>query len=67
MKCDYPKGKDGKLIDRVLSKQQWGEFGGVLGHYHVQNNKIDPGPAFQWDRVIRGARRELERTRHTGN
>jgi N-acetyl-anhydromuramyl-L-alanine amidase AmpD len=25
----------------------------------VQTNKIDPGPALDWDRVIRGARREL--------
>ena len=29
-------------------------YQGVLGHYHVQTNKVDPGPAFQWDRVISG-------------
>jgi hypothetical protein len=32
-------------------------YHGVLGHYHVQTNKTDPGPAMQWDRVIDGARR----------
>jgi N-acetylmuramoyl-L-alanine amidase len=67
MNCDYPKDKAGKLVDGVLSKGDWDGFGGILGHYHVQKNKIDPGPAFQWDRVIQGARRELERTRATGN
>jgi N-acetyl-anhydromuramyl-L-alanine amidase AmpD len=25
----------------------------------VQANKVDPGPAFDWDRVIGGARRLL--------
>ena len=24
----------------------------MLGHYHIQLNKTDPGPAFDWDRVI---------------
>ena len=28
-----------------------------MGHYHVQENKQDPGPAFQWDKVINGARK----------
>ena len=30
-----------------------------MGHYHVQTNKSDPGPAFQWDLVINGARNLL--------
>jgi N-acetyl-anhydromuramyl-L-alanine amidase AmpD len=30
-------------------------YQGILGHYHVQLNKVDPGPAFQWDTVIDGA------------
>jgi len=32
----------------------------VLGHYHIQTNKNDPGPAFQFDLVIDGARRLLQ-------
>ena len=23
-----------------------------MGHYHIQTNKDDPGPALQWDYVI---------------
>jgi hypothetical protein len=32
----------------------------VLGHYHVQTNKVDPGPALQWDYVIGEARRLMK-------
>jgi len=56
LKCDYPRDKDGNLLTKVLTPQQWKDFGGVIGHYHIQKNKVDPGPAFQWDRVIQGAR-----------
>ena len=35
---------------------------GILGHYHVQQNKVDPGPAFQWDRVVDGANELLSKT-----
>ena len=31
-------------------------YGGLMGHYHVQTNKTDPGPAFDWDRLVNGAR-----------
>ena len=58
--CDYPKDADGKLIPRKLDDEVWREYQGVLGHYHVQLNKTDPGPAFQWDKVIDGARELLQ-------
>lgn len=60
LKCEYPKDDQGKLIPHVLENKQWEEFGGVLGHYHVQKNKVDPGPAFNWEKVIGGAARLLE-------
>jgi N-acetylmuramoyl-L-alanine amidase len=56
IRCDYPRDKDGKLITQKLPDAELREYDGVLGHFHVQTNKIDPGPAFQWDRVINGAR-----------
>lgn len=58
--CKYPTDENGKLIDRKLPDQDWVKFRGVLGHYHVQKNKIDPGPAFQWERVVGGARKLLD-------
>ena len=57
--CDYPRDASGKLIPGKLPDPALAQYHGVLGHYHVQTNKIDPGPAFQWDKVINGARRLL--------
>jgi N-acetyl-anhydromuramyl-L-alanine amidase AmpD len=47
----------GILIRHALSGEQYEVYQGVLGHYHVQADKQDPGPAFQWDAIIRGARK----------
>jgi N-acetyl-anhydromuramyl-L-alanine amidase AmpD len=44
------------LITHKLPKEQLDAYEGVLGHYHIDLGKTDPGPAFQWDRVINGAR-----------
>ena len=54
--CNYPRDMNGDLIRQVLSEEEWGQYRGLLGHFHVQANKVDPGPAFDWDRVIDGAR-----------
>ncbi len=59
IKCDYPRGADGKLITKKLPTEELASYQGVIGHFHVQTNKTDPGPAFDWDRVIGGARRIL--------
>ena len=58
---DYPRDAQGKLIARALDDAQWESFHGLLGHYHVQKNKQDPGPAFQWDKVIGGVRALLRK------
>jgi len=59
IKCDYPKDASGKAITSKLPDDQLAAYQGVLGHYHIQANKSDPGPAFQWDYVIDQARRRL--------
>jgi N-acetyl-anhydromuramyl-L-alanine amidase AmpD len=59
MTPDYPRDANGNLITRVLDDTQWEQFSGLMGHYHVQENKQDPGPAFQWDKVINGARKRM--------
>ncbi|MBI1322943.1 N-acetylmuramoyl-L-alanine amidase [bacterium] len=55
IKCDFPKDSDGNLIPKKLPDEAFRSYQGILGHYHVQTNKVDPGPAFQWDRLIREA------------
>ena len=54
--CDVPRDASGKVIDHVLSDSQWAGYQGLLGHYHVQKEKDDPGPAFDWETVISGAK-----------
>lgn len=56
---DYPRDEEGRLITRELKREQWEAFQGVLGHYHIQDDKVDPGPGLQWDRVVNGARKLL--------
>jgi len=61
IQCDYPKDENGKLIPHVLTREQFDRFQGVIGHYHIQAEKQDPGPAFDWDRVIGGARKLMSK------
>lgn len=59
IKCDYPRDAQGNLVTQKLAEDELQAYQGVMGHFHIQTNKVDPGPAFQWDRVIQGARRLL--------
>ncbi len=54
--CDYPRDASGQVRPDALTRAEFDAYQGVLGHWHVQTNKTDPGPAFQWDPVINGAR-----------
>jgi len=55
VKLAYPVDKFG-LVTTKLPDKKLAHFEGILGHYHVQLNKIDPGPAFQWEKLISGAK-----------
>ncbi len=55
IRCDYPRDAAGMLVRAKLPGPELARYQGILGHYHVQTNKVDPGPAFQWDRLIKGA------------
>jgi N-acetyl-anhydromuramyl-L-alanine amidase AmpD len=59
LKCDYPRDGQGRLVPHKLPDDGLEKYQGVLGHFHVQTNKVDPGPAFQWDTVVLGARQLL--------
>lgn len=63
---DYPRGEDGRVLDRVMTDGEFEGFKGLLGHWHVQDNKIDPGPAMDWDRVVNGARKLMHEHRSRG-
>lgn len=59
--CDYPRDEQGHLVTGVLPPDRLASYRGLLGHFHVQQNKVDPGPAFEWDRVIDDSRRRMGR------
>jgi N-acetylmuramoyl-L-alanine amidase len=56
IKSDYPRDAEGKLITTKLDEETLQNYQGVIGHYHIQRNKIDPGPALDWDYLIKTAR-----------
>jgi N-acetylmuramoyl-L-alanine amidase len=59
IRCDYPRDGSGAVVTHKLEADRLASYQGILGHYHVQTNKVDPGPAFQWDRLIESARKLL--------
>ena len=59
LKCGYPLDAQGKLVPQKLPDAELENYQGVLGHYHIQTNKNDPGPAFDWERVVGGAQKIL--------
>jgi len=61
LKCDYPRDAEGKLVPQKLPDEELERFQGIIGHYHIQSNKVDPGPALQWDKLVEDARRLLKR------
>ncbi|MFN6401855.1 MAG: N-acetylmuramoyl-L-alanine amidase [Planctomycetota bacterium] len=59
IRLDVPRMPDGKFLDRTLTDQQWASFSGIMGHYHVQGNKSDPGPAMDWEYLLEESRAQL--------
>jgi N-acetyl-anhydromuramyl-L-alanine amidase AmpD len=58
---DYPRDERGALRTSLLAEEEVAAFSGVIGHYHVSSVKVDPGPAFDWERLMDGVQRELRR------
>jgi len=61
IRCDYPKDDHGALRTTTLPEAQLAAYSGLIGHYHLTPGKIDPGPAFQWDTVVEGAKKLMGR------
>ena len=57
IRLDAPRGSDGAVLPHALPAAKLEGHSGLLGHYHVQPNKVDPGPAFDWERVLTRARK----------
>lgn len=57
--ADAPRDARGAVANAALSAEEFETFRGILGHFHVQTNKHDPGPAFDWERFVRDVRAEI--------
>jgi hypothetical protein len=55
--CACPRDAAGRPATAKLPDDELAAYRGILGHYHIQTDKADPGPAFDWDRVLDGARK----------
>ncbi len=49
---EVPRDGNGRPRTGALTGAELEKFQGILGHYHVQQNKIDPGPAMRWDWLV---------------
>ena len=63
LELQAPRDEEGRVRTDVLTDDEYERFSGLIAHWHLTENKIDPGPAFDWDRVIHEARR-LRGERH---
>lgn len=61
IRLDAPRTPDGNVVPHALPADELRAFEGIVGHFHVQQNKQDPGPALQWDRLLRQAREHYAR------
>lgn len=61
LRCDYPRDASGRLATGRLPDDVLAGHTGLIGHWHIQGEKVDPGPAFQWDLVVENARSLLGR------
>ncbi len=53
---EAPRDAEGRVVAGRLSDEEEEAFEGLLAHWHISLGKRDPGPAFDWDRVLNGAR-----------
>jgi len=47
---EFPRDAEGAVVATVLPGKG-ADFAGILGHSHLTRGKVDPGPAFEWERL----------------
>lgn len=57
IRADVPREPDGRRLETAFPDMEALKgYRGLLGHLHVTSQKVDPGPAFDWDRILRAVR-----------
>ena len=57
VRARVPRTNGGEVAPNVLPSDEAVQFEGLIAHSHVSDVKVDPGPAFDWDRILRSLRR----------
>ena len=45
---------DAGVLPGLMTATDRHGFGGIVGHHHLTGEKVDPGPAFDWPRLLEG-------------
>lgn len=56
---NYPQDTHGHVVAHKLDDATLASFSGILGHWHIQSNKVDPGPALDWNKLIAAIQRRM--------
>jgi N-acetyl-anhydromuramyl-L-alanine amidase AmpD len=56
IELDAPRDPDGRVLTRALTDAELERFHGIVGHWHVSSDKLDPGPAFDWEGFLAAVR-----------
>jgi N-acetyl-anhydromuramyl-L-alanine amidase AmpD len=54
---EAPRDKRGRVPLAAVTDAVSSRHEGLIGHFHLDEKKFDPGPGFDWERVITEARR----------
>ncbi len=46
-----PRNNSGQVESELRNEIPGQPVAGIVGHWHVGSHKVDPGPAFDWDRI----------------
>ena len=56
IRLEVPRDANGAVLSRKLDDRAYANFTGILGHFHIQENKVDPGQPMQCEKLIKQAR-----------
>lgn len=60
IKCDAPRDANGKVLQAKVPDAELENYQGLVGHYHLTTSKTDPGPAFDWEKLLGEAKGLLD-------
>ena len=59
---ECPRDDQGEVLLTTLpTREEQVQFEGIVAHWHLSDNKRDPGPAFDWERLLGRLRTNLQR------